>query len=376
MVSISSSVRAVFSLGTLSLLLLVLQNSSLVLVTRFSRSLPKPYHNSSVIILQETLKLFICLGMYASEKQAYRLDKFCRCLSSVLFTYDVLKFIVPAGLFTLQTFLIFVSLSHLDVMTFQVLSQTKLISAAVFSVWLLDRRLERMQWLSLLVLTLGVIFTQAPSSSSSTSPKKHIHDDLHSTTTASEVLMGAIACIVSGLSSSFAGVYFEKVVKTTAPSLAVRNIQLSIFGVPLSIISMLFLDGIPGYHFSFWQGYGYVSTWSLVVLHASGGLLVAVVVKYADNILKGFATGVAIIVSGLYASLFWGFVPSGSFVAGSVLVIGSSVLYQYADAVARQQAKLSATSEGDSSVGAIGGESSTSSGRMTSVHYGGGGREE
>jgi solute carrier family 35 (UDP-sugar transporter), member A1/2/3 len=40
-------------------------------------------------------------------------------------------------------------------------------------------------------------------------------------------------------------------------------------------------------------------TYAAVVTNAAGGLLVAVVVKYADNILKGFATSVAIILSGI-----------------------------------------------------------------------------
>jgi UDP-sugar transporter A1/2/3 len=35
----------------------------------------------------------------------------------------------------------------------------------------------------------------------------------------------------------------------------------------------------------------------VIILYAVGGLTVAVVMKFADNILKGFATSVSIIVS-------------------------------------------------------------------------------
>ena len=45
----------------------------------------------------------------------------------------------------------------------------------------------------------------------------------------------------------------------------------------------------------------------LVGMNATGGLLVAVVVKYADNILKGFACSLAIIFSSIISIFLFGF---------------------------------------------------------------------
>ena len=47
-----------------------------------------------------------------------------------------------------------------------------------------------------------------------------------------------------------------------------------------------------------------------VLLQAGGGLLVAMVVKYADNILKGFATSLSIIISCCASYFLFGFVVS------------------------------------------------------------------
>jgi UDP-sugar transporter A1/2/3 len=45
----------------------------------------------------------------------------------------------------------------------------------------------------------------------------------------------------------------------------------------------------------------------LVGMNATGGLLVAVAVKYADNILKGFACSLAIIISSVISIFLFGF---------------------------------------------------------------------
>ena len=66
----------------------------------------------------------------------------------------------------------------------------------------------------------------------------------------------------------------------------------------------------------------------MVVLNqALGGLIVAVVVKYADNILKGFATSVSIVLSGIVSFLWLQFQPSASFMVGASLVMTSVYAY-------------------------------------------------
>jgi len=54
---------------------------------------------------------------------------------------------------------------------------------------------------------------------------------------------------------------------------------------------------------------------------------VAVVVKYADNILKGFATSAAIIISCIVSMYFFDFQLSAQFVIGSTLVIVATYMY-------------------------------------------------
>ena len=66
-----------------------------------------------------------------------------------------------------------------------------------------------------------------------------------------------------------------------------------------------------------------------------GGLLTALVVRYADNILKGFATSLSIVLSGFLSMYFipeFDFKPGRQWVCGSCMVILATILYSLPDA--------------------------------------------
>jgi hypothetical protein len=66
----------------------------------------------------------------------------------------------------------------------------------------------------------------------------------------------------------------------------------------------------------------------LVILNNGlGGLVVSLVIQYADNILKGFAAGAAICVSTAFSVLVWGETVDQRFLAGAILVLYSSRMY-------------------------------------------------
>jgi UDP-sugar transporter A1/2/3 len=109
-------------------------------------------------------------------------------------------------------------------------------------------------------------------------------------------------------------------------SLWIRNIQLAMFAVPFGLIGVLVTDIQTVNEKGFFFGYTFL-TWVVVLLQAQGGLLVAVVVKYADNILKGFATSLAIIISSILSVYLFDFDLSIQFVIGASLVISSIFLY-------------------------------------------------
>jgi UDP-sugar transporter A1/2/3 len=63
-----------------------------------------------------------------------------------------------------------------------------------------------------------------------------------------------------------------------------------------------------------------------------GGLLVAVVIKYADNVAKAFAAAISIISSALFSALFFDFVVTSFFVLGATLVLVATYVYSVPEA--------------------------------------------
>ena len=80
---------------------------------------------------------------------------------------------------------------------------------------------------------------------------------------------------------------------------------------------------------------------AVIFLQGLGGLIVAVVVKYADNILKGFAASFSIVTSCFLSYLVFDFHPNGLFLMGALLVNLSMYMYSYAPPPAEKEKKRS-----------------------------------
>lgn len=308
--------RPAIFLRYLSLSLLVVQNCTAVLLMRHSQTRPHvPFAVTSVIIVTEFVKLFLCLFLRARQVG----------LTTAVHeagTIELWRMAIPAGLFTLQNNVLFIALANLEATLFQVTYQLKVLITALLMVLMLGKRLTRLKWFSLVLLFVGIVLTQLNAKGSS---KVEVSSQ--------SLLVGLTAVVVSASSSGFASVYFEKLVKAPAASLLTRNVQLAGFSIVLTFATYLFFDRRSLE--DFFNGYDFVVV-SLVAVQAAGGLLVAMVIKYADNILKGFATALAIICSGVISFMWLEFAPTITFLSGVMLVISATGIYSLPDAPTKE----------------------------------------
>lgn len=195
--------------------------------------------------------------------------------------------------------------------------QLKILTTAVFSVVMLRRQLAGLQWVALAILFAGVSIVQLQSASKDDGKKDKVEQN---------PVKGLVAVCISCVLSGFAGVYFEKILKGTSPSVWLRNVQLGAIGVVIGIVTMFIQNGAAVREKGFFSGFDHV-VWIVISLQSFGGLVVAVVVKYADNILKGFATSAAIILSCVASMYFFDFQLTLQFSMGGLLVILAVYMY-------------------------------------------------
>ncbi|XP_052280131.1 UDP-N-acetylglucosamine transporter-like isoform X1 [Dreissena polymorpha] len=308
---------ASYMLKYISLFALVAQNAMVILVMRFVRTRGGDmFMSTSAVVMSELLKLVSCLLIIFYQLGSVR--RFLHHLHEniILQPGDCLKISVPSLVYTLQNNLLYIALSNLDAATFQVSYQLKILTTAIFSVIMLSKALSKVQWMSLVILFVGVSIVQLNPENSQKANSVGQQNRL----------LGFTAVFISCLMSGFAGVYFEKILKGTKQSLWLRNIQLSVLGFIMGMITMEIKEGDRLRVNGFFYGYD-LWVWLVIILQSIGGLLVAIVVKYADNILKGFAASMAIVVSCIVSVFFFDFSLSFQFSFGASLVMLSTYLY-------------------------------------------------
>lgn len=267
-----------------------------------------------------------------------------------VFSDDCWKLAIPAILYVVQNNLQYVAAANLDVATFTVTYQMKILTTAAFSVMLLRKKLGSTKWLALFFLAIGVGIVQlqagagrgthtgSPHGSSAAIMNQNAtidHDPefappaenpgVHSMQPLKGFLAVTAACFTSGL----AGVYFEMVLKGSKADLWIRNVQLSLFSLLPALVPIIFSShptDSAGWFWDLFRNFG-LWAWATVAIQVFGGLVTAVVIKYSDNILKGFATSLSIVISFLASVVLFNFKITPAFVFGATTVLLATILY-------------------------------------------------
>jgi UDP-sugar transporter A1/2/3 len=326
----SSGSSIVTRTGLMVLCLLAVQNCSKNLIMRAVMKDQPKFLTSAAVILSEFLKLsasvlYILCYEGKSPQSIWHYLKDDRRNTALL--------IVPASAYNLQMSLEYVALANLNAAMFSVLVQTKLLFTATCAAIILRKRLRYIQVISLVLLTVGVMLCNMSGKNS----------DSSSADASLNIAKGVMATMGIAVSSGFASVYTEKVIKAQRRpasiadgeySLAYTQVQLALMSLlTIGVYALLKDHTVIAAHGLFYNFTG--GALLSVCMSAGGGLsksfpkespfwplrggsltpschalfcyaVVAAVLKYADSVLKGYATAMSVILTGLLSMALFG----------------------------------------------------------------------
>jgi UDP-sugar transporter A1/2/3 len=147
-----------------------------------------------------------------------------------------------------------------------------------------------------------------------------------STNSGQNYFVGIAAILTSAVTSGFAGIYFERALKTGRHTMWMRNLESAFFSIIFGYIACI-KDSQKISEHGFFQNYDKFTV-STIMLQAIGGMIIVAVVNYTDNIIKCFANACSIVTSAVASYLILqDFVPTWLFVVGACLVIISVFVY-------------------------------------------------
>ncbi|XP_061843238.1 CMP-sialic acid transporter-like isoform X1 [Nerophis lumbriciformis] len=285
-------------------------------VVRYTRTASSGdlYFSTTAVCITEVFKLLLSTGLLARESGS--LKKLVGILKRHVFCNprELLTLSVSSVVYAIQNNMAFLALSNLDAAVHQVTYQLKIPCTALCMILMLRRTLSRLQWFAIAMLCGGVMLVQWKPIQATKVPVEQ------------NPFVGFIAIAIAVLCSGFAGVYFEKVLKSSDTSLWVRNIQMYISGIVITMLAVLLNDGQKVVEKGFFFGYTpYVCF--VIFLASVGGLYTSAVVKYTDNIMKSFSAAAAIVLSTVASRIFFGLHITTTFASGAILVCVSIYLY-------------------------------------------------
>jgi len=269
------------------------------------------YNVATVPLMSEFMKLilssFLLYQQYSKDPLGTQMT---------LDAKSVLLFPIPSIIYLFHNNVQFYTMAYVDAATYQILGNLKIVTTGALFYIALKRHLSRIQWLALLLLMAGATVSQISGCEGAVlaAPVK-----------------GYMLGILSAFLSATAGVYTEFLMKKNNDALYWQNVQLYGFGTLFNAFRLTFDDISASYEKGFWMtsglhGWNWV-TWSIAVNFAFSGLFVSWIMKYADTIVKVYATSSAMLLTALLSVWFFDLQPTLQLFLGILIACVSINLY-------------------------------------------------
>ena len=298
-----------------------------------------PYNSAVVPLLSELVKLILSVMLLRRAKK--------RDPNGTIMTMDlksVMLFPIPSIIYVMHNNVQFYTMAYVDAATYQILGNLKIVTTGILFRFALGRMMTRTQWIALLLLTVGATVSQISGCGDET---------------LSAPVVGYMLGILSACLSATAGVYTEFLLKKNNDNLYWQNVQLYAFGVVFNALRLTWDDFFGENSGGNWfldctNGFTTI-TWLIVINFSFSGLFVSWLQKFADTIVKVYATSSAMLLTALLSVSFFGLEPSLQLFLGITIACCSLVLYFMPPDLPKEKGVLPVTSAGHGGGSTVGG---------------------
>jgi UDP-sugar transporter A1/2/3 len=306
--------------------LLALQFGIQPIVTK--QFMAKSVIKSTVILTQEIVKLLIGItGIYLGQTSTTS-TKTTRLSSNITLSSWLRLSFLPATLYYIQNVCSLMAYQNLDPLTYNVLNQTKTLSAAFCCYLLMKKKQSTYQILALVLLllsalvmekllsidTIQMMLQRLPSYYWTTKQQQLGSDDVTTNfedntpiivsipSSEQRLYRGVLPIILASFLSGLAGAITQISLQTRNCNALLYTIELCVATIGIILVSFIFSNdgGLIHQH-------GYFHGWTIctlipIVTNSAGGIIVGLVIKYAGNVQKGFALIFGIAFTGIVQS--------------------------------------------------------------------------
>jgi hypothetical protein len=262
----------------------------------------------------------------------------------------VFKFCIPAVFYALSNNLMYILLELEAPAEYVLLWNFKVVATTFLLSYWLKRKYTQRQYIAVFSLTFGIVLTQishfkhesgdaskSSSNSTSTTPTISASETKYGIERFVGVMLGPTLTIMGATLTAFTNVYCEYIYKQTKPPVYdetknfndtfwMKNVRLYTFGVVVNLISFFIYELKQNKAEYVFHGFNF---WVLItiILGATSGLLVGIVMNVVDNIAIIHADGMGTILTTVLSVIYFHFVLDVFFVAGGLIIISSIYLF-------------------------------------------------
>lgn len=307
-----TKLHAVIFIGYMALFI----NQGILITASKEKGKTYPYNPTTTVLLSEFLKMITAAALFTKESGIVSLFQ-----SIVKHCHVLLLYLVPAVMYGLYNNLAFVNLASYDPTTYYLLLQFRVVVTGVIFQIIFKKKLSRMQWFSLFLLTIGCIVKQFDSSAKGDGATPTFKLEINAS-------FGLI--IVQIFCSCFAGVYNEYLLKGQGDEVPfmIQNVYMYVDSILCNVMFLSYKgDLVNAFTPESVNSILKTKVVLIIVNNAAIGIVTAMFLRSLNSILKTFASALELMFTAVLCWIIFG-IPVNIATAVAIAIVSyASLLY-------------------------------------------------